>query len=713
MEIRRIWNVGDPCGDGEALARINEISAALGVSSVCAKLLYSRGYRTVESATDFIQKNGLSIYDPFRLADMKPAAQRIIEAVKNSEHVAIYGDYDVDGVSATAVLFLYLEELNPDMELGYYIPDRFAEGYGMSSDTIDMLAEKGVSLIVTVDTGITAIDEVERAKALGIDVVVTDHHECREVLPDAVAVVNPHRADSEYPFRELAGVGVAFKLVMAIEMLLSDGDTNGAIRRVYEKFADLVTLGTIADVMPMVDENRNIIHYGLMKIKNNPRPGIRALLEKAGTAPEKCNTTSISFGVAPRINAAGRMKHASHALELMLISEEDDLESADALAEALCEYNKERQDEEQRILEQVYKKVEETHDFDNDKVIVVSDDSWHLGVIGIVASKVTERYGMPTILITFNDRENNGSSFDVGRGSGRSVGGVDLVSLLSAASEYLVKFGGHELAAGLSITRADVDDFRRAVNEYVRSIETEDMWTTSVNADCELCGADVNMKCAEDIALLEPFGTGNPTPFFFMRDVAIVKSYPIGGGKHIKFVFEKDGAVFNAVMFGASYEVFNYNVGEKLDIMFNVDINEYNGYRSVQLIVRETRYAESVVHKIEQERARYCEIMTGADFSEKENIIPSRDEFAAVYKALKFGESGVISESRLALLVGEGINRIKLLVILDVLGEMGLCEIKRNTDELIEYRINTVVAKVNLDEAPIMIRLRSQQKQTL
>lgn len=710
MEIRKIWKVRGIGDDVQALSCVSAISSALGVSSVCAKLLYQRGYKTVESAEDFIQKNGLSIYDPFRLADMKKAAERIMKAVRDNEHVAVYGDYDVDGVSATAVLYLYLEELAPNMELGYYIPDRFAEGYGMSTAAIDMLAEKGVTLIVTVDTGITAIEEIKHAQEIGIDVVVTDHHECREELPDAYAVVNPHRKDSEYPFRELAGVGVAFKLITAMEMLRVSDKTQ-AIRNVYEKYADLVTLGTIADVMPMVDENRNIIHFGLLKIKKNPRPGIRALLEKAGTSPAKCGTTSISFGVAPRINAAGRMSHASRALELMLLSDDDDEATADALADVLCEYNKARQDEEQRILDQVYATIEETHDFENDRVIVVSGENWHSGVIGIVASKVVEKYGFPAVLITFDDEENHGSSFDVGRGSGRSVSGVNLVEVLGAASEYLVKFGGHELAAGLSLTRADVDDFKRAVNDYVRSIENEDMWVTAVEADCELEAADINKKCAEDISLLEPFGISNPTPVFFMRDVNIVSSKSLKAGKHIKFVLEKDGTGIEAIMFNADYEVFNYNIGEKLDIMFNLDINEYNGYKSVQLIIREIRKAESVEKRLETEKKRYEEIIGGAKFASNEPVIPSRDEFAAVYKALKFGDDGCVSESRLHAVSGGNINRIKLYIILDVLNETGLCNISRNgEDNLIKYTVNNVSAKVNLDEAPLLVRLRTQQK---
>ena len=710
MEIRKIWRVGGVGNDAEALSGISALSSSLGVSSACAKLLYLRGYKTIEDADNFIKKNGLCIYDPFRLADMQKAAERILSAVENNEKIAIYGDYDVDGVSATAVMYLYLEDINPTLKLGYYIPDRFAEGYGMSAAAIDMLAEKGVSLIVTVDTGITAIEEINHAKELGIDVVVTDHHECREVLPDALAVVNPHRKDSEYPFRELAGVGVAFKLITAIETLRV-GNVNQAIRNVYEKYADLVTLGTIADVMPMIDENRNIIHYGLLKIRKNPRPGIRALLEKAGTTPAKCGTTSISFGIAPRINAAGRMSHASHALELMLLSDCDDEETADALADVLGEYNKARQDEEQRILEQVYAAIDETHDFENDRIIVVAGEEWHSGVIGIVASKVVEKYGFPAILITFNGEENNGSGCDVGRGSGRSVCGVNLVEALEASSEYLVKFGGHELAAGLSIARNDVDNFRRAVNDYVRSIENEEMWITAVEADCELEAADINMRCAEDIALLEPFGISNPTPVFYLGDVNMVSSKSLKGGKHIKFRFEKDGVMFDAIMFNADYEVFNYTAGEKLDIMFNLDINEYNGLNTVQLIIREIRESESHTTALNKERERYAEIINGAEFYSEEDVIPNRDEFAKVYKALKFGDEGCVSEKRLRILVGTDVNIIKLYVILDVLHEMGLCNISREAkSNLIKYTVNNVAVKVNLDDSALLSRLREQQK---
>ena len=711
MEIRKLWNV-KRIDDTDALvmSQINEISMALGISTVASRLLYLRGYTDEKKAKDFVEKNGLSIYDPFKLPDMDKAVERIMRAIENGEKIAIYGDYDVDGVSAISVIYLYLEEFAEKCELGYYIPDRFAEGYGMSSSAIETIASKGVSLIITVDTGITAVNEINYARELGIDVVVSDHHECPEVLPDAVAVINPHRNDSEYPFSELAGVGVAFKLVTALEMARV-GDRNTAIKNVYSRYADLVTLGTIADVMPVVDENRNIIYFGLDKIKRDPRSGIKALLLKAGVSHEKCTTANISFGVAPRINAAGRMEHASRALELLLLNNDEDADKADLIAEKLSECNKERQQEEQRILEEAYEMVEKSHDFNNDRIIVLSGDSWHQGVIGIVASKIVEKYGLPTIMITFDNEDNNGGEFDIGKGSGRSVSGVNLVECLNSAEEYLIKFGGHELAAGLSVTRGNLEGFKKAVNDHIRKIENEDMWITTVDADLEITPVDVNMKVAEDINLFEPFGMENPTPVFFMSDVNIVKSYPIGGGKHIKFVLEKDGVIMNAIMFGAGYGEFNYNAGESLDVMFNLNINEYNGYRSVQLILRETRYSEAYLGRVEDDRARYSRILSGESFRDGDRIIPSREDFSAIYKALRFGlgdHHGIVDENRLLLVSGAFMGRVKLWLILDVLDEMGICKISRQKNGLLEYSVNINAGKVNLEDSPLLKKVQSQ-----
>ena len=723
MNTRKIWKVGDFEETVERLSAVNDIASSLGISVTCAKLLLMRGYDSVSKAEAFLKNTDLSIYDPFSMKDMDRAAARVLEAINNCENVAVLGDYDADGVSATAVLYSYLESANPHMKLGYYIPDRFTEGYGMSRSAIDFLHSKGATLIVTVDTGITAIAEVEYAKTLGIDVVVTDHHECRETLPDAVAVVDPHRPDCTYPFSELAGVGVAFKLITAVEAL-SRGETAPSVETVmdiYRRFSDLVAIGTIADVMPVTDENRAIIVRGLWNMNHAPRPGIRALGERLSSdkgGAWDISASTVSFFLAPRINAAGRMEHASRALELLLIDENDEnCESAAALlADYLCQLNTDRQKQESTIMKLLEERVAEQCDLSSDRVLVLTDDEWHPGVIGIAASKVVEKYNRPAILITFDGAtENAPDASDVGRGSGRSIDGVNLIEAISSCGEHLVKYGGHELAAGLSITRGEIDAFRRAINAYVKAHETEDTWTNVVVADLELNATDVRMQLAEEMLLLEPFGIANPTPLFLMRDVTVVTERAIGNGSHVKFRLEKSGVLLNAIMFNAGYEVFDYNPGERIDILFNVDINEYNGSRTVQLLLRDTRYSEAFAEEAERQLSRYHEIMEGATFSIGENLLPGREDFAAVYRVLRarICESvSEMSEKQLLSIVKTasvgGINRVKLRVILDVLDEMKLCSIQYHEFDLIEFHVDLSAPKVDLESSPILCRLKAQ-----
>ena len=723
MSTRKIWKVGSLEETVERLSSVNNIGGSLGVSSVCAKLLFMRGYDTVEKAEAFLKNTDLSIYDPFAMKDMDRAAARVLQAVRNGENVAILGDYDADGVSATAVLYLYLESANPDMKLGYYIPDRFAEGYGMSRSAIDRLHAHGATLIVTVDTGITAIDEVEYAKSLGIDVVITDHHECREVLPDAVAVVDPHRTDCTYPFSELAGVGVAFKLVTAVEAL-SRGETApsvSTVRDIYERYSDLAAIGTIADVMPVTDENRAIIVRGLRNMKHAPRPGLRALGERISSDKndlKDVTASTIGFFIAPRINAAGRMEHASRALELLLIDESDENyeQAAALLADHLCQLNTERQKQESNIVQSLEERVAEQSDPSSDRVLVLADDEWHPGVVGIAASKVVEKYGLPAILITFNgSTEGAPNDKDIGRGSGRSIEGVNLIEAICACGDSLVKYGGHELAAGLSIERGQIDAFRRAINEYVMAHETEDTWTHVVSADLELNAVDIQMRLAEEMLLLEPFGVANPTPLFFMRDVTVITERAIGNGSHIKFRLEKDGLLLNAIMFNAGYEAFGYNPGERIDILFHLDVNEYNGSRTVQLLLRDTRYAEAFSEDITRQEARYREIMDGATFFQSENLLPSREEFVAVYRLLRTRTCESIcriSEKQLFSLVkgayATSFNRVKLRIVLDVLDELKLCHIQYHEPDLIEFRVDLSAPKVDLESAPTLCRLREQ-----
>lgn len=725
MNTRKLWKIGAFEETAERLSAANDIAGSLGISSLCAKLLLMRGYDTVEKAEAFLKNTDLSIYDPFAMKDMDRAAERVLRAIRNGENVAVLGDYDADGVSATAVLYLYLESANPDMKLGYYIPDRFTEGYGMSRRAIDCLHEHGASLIITVDTGITAIDEVEYAKSLGMDVVVTDHHECREILPDAVAVVDPHRPDCTYPFSDLAGVGVAFKLITAVEAL-SKGEivpSVATVKEIYKHYSDLATLGTIADVMPVTDENRAIIVRGLWNMTHAPRPGIRALGERFSSDQnglKDVTASTIGFFLAPRINAAGRMEHASRALELLLIDEADENceQAAALLADHLCQLNTERQKQESDIVQSLEARVAEQCDLSSDRVLVVADDDWHPGVIGIAASKVVEKYGLPAILITFDGAtEGAPNDRDVGRGSGRSIEGVNLIEAICACGDSLVKYGGHELAAGLSIERGQIDTFRQAINAYIKAHETEDTWTRVVPADLELNASDVTMRLAEEMLLLEPFGVANPTPVFFLRDVTVLTGRAIGNGSHIKFRLEKNGILLNAVMFHAGYEAFGYNPGERIDILFNLDINEYNGSRTVQLLLRDTRYSEIFSEELAREEERYHRIMDGAAFSPRENFLPSREEFAAVYRVLRARTCESVcemSEKQLFSLV-KGVpttdfNHVKLRIVLDVLDEMKLCRIQYHEFDLIEFHVDLSAAKVDLDSSPILRRLREQCK---
>ena len=698
-----------------------------GLCEPVVRLLILRGYDSVEKIETFLCFTETVLYDPFLMKDMEKAARRVLLAVQNKENIAIYGDYDVDGVSSTAMLFLYLESLNrrlhpneDGIKLGYYIPKRISEGYGVSLDAVEKLAEKRVDLIVTVDTGISAAKELARASELGMDVVVTDHHECPEELPVACAVVNPHRPDCEYPFKELAGVGVTFKLVIAIEMLLADEGKKERMqiaRQNYYTYADLVTLGTIADVMPLVGENRMIVSLGLEIMRAKPRPGIKALLECSNAGKRgKVTASTIGFGIAPRINAAGRMNEATKAVELLLLTHEDENheEGAAILAEALCDYNKARQSEELRIIDQIYETIEETHHFERDHFIVAEGDNWHSGVIGIAASRVAERYHLPTVLITYNDSlEPKAGQFEIGKGSCRSIAGVNLMEALDSCADCLVKYGGHELAAGLSVTRGNVQELRRRLNDYVNQL-SEETWEGEICADCELSAGEIDMAFAEQLLRLEPYGNANAMPLFYLENTKIVKSYSISGGKHLKLQLEKDGVSLSAVMFNADYDCFNLSIGEWVDVLFNVDINEYNNVRSVQLIVREMRANEAYLGLLDKYAARYEAVKAGESFSKEEQLIPTREELGQLYlffRRMELLKKPKIPERELfMILLAENprINLAKLRFMLDILTEMKLCTIERGGTNLLEIHLIPNAKKVNLEDSEILGRLMSQ-----
>ena len=726
----KLWSVLYQNDCGEKDATVKELSEKLDISEICAKLLINRGYTNVKEAESFLKNETSVLHDPFLLADIRPAIERIKKAVDNGEKIVIYGDYDVDGVTAVSTLYLYLKGQGADV--GYYIPKRNGEGYGVSKVAIDRLKSIGVDLIITVDTGITANDEVEYAKSIGIDMVITDHHECRPELPLACAVVNPHRPDCPYPFKELAGVGVVVKLICAYETVIcNDGckPVIDGVREVCRKYADLTAIGTIADVMPIIDENRLIVALGLQLLSNTSRKGLDALIDVATAKPDgakpvntnskaqqkkrKITSSFIGYGIAPKINAAGRISNAAKAVELLLA---DSDEKAYEMANELCEINRERQLEENRIAEQAYKKIEQTHDFERDKVIIIDDDNWNQGIIGIVASRITEKYGLPSILISF-DGATRGypSDDDNGKGSGRSVKGLNLVDAMTYCEDLLCKYGGHELAAGLTIERSKIDDFRRKINEYAANYLSDDHVSVQIEADCEIEIQDITMKQALGLYALEPYGVANPVPLFVLRDAQISRIIPIGAGKHTKLVLAKDGISVNAVYFGMQSAKMPFLEGDEVDVAFNLDINEYQNVKSVQLIIQDLKTSESYEKKCNGIKERYEEISAGGTFDMEENVLPTRDDFAVVYTTIRrefrLGRDTLSTDVILSLLAkteGSNINYIKLKFIIKILNELKICGVEQIDKEHYKFDVYFSASKTNIEKSSILRMLRGQ-----
>ncbi len=707
----------------ESEQAIREIAESLKLNPVLARLLYNRGYTTGESARAFLCMESEMLCDPFLMPDIRPAVERIRQAVQAGEKITIYGDYDVDGVTSVCALYLYLREHGATVD--YYIPNRIGEGYGVSCAAVRALAEGGTRLLVTVDTGITARDEVECAREVGMDVVVTDHHECRAELPRAVAVVNPHRPDSQYPFCDLAGVGVVFKLLCAYEEIETGRPRGECVMRVCRDYGDLVAIGTIADVMPIRSENKLIVSYGLDRMEKEPRMGLCALIRsvtsnhgegnrRASQKAGKISSSFVGYTLAPRLNAAGRIRTASLAAELFLT---EDPKRADALAAELCEANRERQSQENAIMTEAYQLIEREHDFERDPVIVLAADHWHHGVIGIVASRITEHYGLPCLLISFEGCEGN-SPQDVGKGSGRSIKGMNLVDALMHCSEHLVKFGGHELAAGLSVTREELSAFKAGINAYARTHLSEQDMTPTLEADCELTVGDISMNLAEELRMLEPYGVGNPTPTFVWRGATVREITPVGGGKHTRLSVGEGRVAFTAMCFSRSESELDLFVGDSVDLMFTLDINEWNGRKSVQLVMRDVRLAERVRSSVCEEREEFERIWHGGSFLPEDDILPSRDDFAAVYTLVRRSvRAGCECLSHRAILSGlsagyEGrVGYIKLKFIIRILQEMNLLGIEEESNENYRFHLRFSATKTDLEKSNLLRRLRVQMKQ--
>lgn len=545
---------------------IEEIKKDNNISDLLAKVLINRGIKDKEEISKFLYPKIEDLNNPFLLNDMEVAVDRILLAKEKNEKVTVYGDYDVDGITSIAVIVKFFRELGINIE--YYLPSRLEEGYGLNNDALLKIKNNGTDLLITVDCGISAYNEVEYAKSLGMEVIVTDHHECPEKLPETIAVIDPKRPDNTYPFNALAGVGVTFKLIQAISLKLE------LDRKRYLKYLDIVCLGTVADIVPLVNENRVIVKYGLMLVRETKNIGLRALIKLSGYS--KIDSSLISFGIAPRINACGRMGKADLALELLLTN--DTLE-AERIALELNTINKERQEVEKSIMEDAIKIIEEGKLYEDD-VIVVGKEGWHHGVIGIVASKITETYYKPSILVCFEE--------GIGKGSGRSVDGFDLHKALTACIDDLERFGGHEMAIGLTVNQDSFEKFREDVNEYAKNVIEKDKIPT-IKVDAEINADMISLDKLNELEILEPYGESNPMPIFVYKNIRVEGVRLLSNDKHLKLMLKDGSAIFDAIAFNMGDRQYSIKVGDKIDVLHYLDINKFNNIEKVQLNVKDIK----------------------------------------------------------------------------------------------------------------------------
>lgn len=546
-------------------ARVKDIVQKYNISEIVAKVIVNRNIDKTENVEKFLNPTRKDFHDPFLMPDMEKAINRILKALEDKQKVIIYGDYDADGITSITVLKKFLEEQG--MEVASYIPNRLDEGYGLNKDAIKGIYDDGYRLMITVDCGISGLEEVEYANSLGIETIITDHHEPAEKLPNAYAVVDAKRKDNTYPFNQLAGVGVVFKVIQALSIKL------GLDEKEYLKYLDIVCVGTISDIVPLVDENRVIAKLGLKLVEVTKNIGLRTLLETIGS--KTVDSGTISFGVAPRINACGRMGFQQEALDLFLC---DNVEKSKKIAQRLNEYNQERQKEEKQIFEQVMKKIE---DGEKEKTcLILGSEGWHHGIIGIVSSKVTEMYFKPSILICFEGEE--------GKGSGRSIPGFDLHDALSKCSKYIDKFGGHSMAIGISIKKDNFENFKNEVEEFAKENNVGNI-IPIIHIDEEVSLKNINIEDVESLKLLEPYGEANKNPLFVFRKLKINSIRSLSEGKHLKLTLKDENYIIDAIGFNMGNLSEQYRLDDKVDVVGTLDINTFNGNRNIQIILKDIK----------------------------------------------------------------------------------------------------------------------------
>ena len=683
------WKIAHPSPEGRA-----QLERA-GIPSLLACVLSARGVTEPEQAWKLLTPVEEPLLDPMLLKDMDRAVLRVTRALKRGETIAVYGDYDVDGITATCLLTDCLTRLGGRVRS--YIPDRLEEGYGLNQEAVLHLARQGVTLIITVDCGITAAREVEFARELGIDVVITDHHECKQAIPEAAAVVDPHRPDCPYPFKGLAGVGVALKLAMAA----AGPDRAGLV---FREYADLAAVGTVADVMPMTGENRTIVQTGLAALAHPRRVGLAQLMEEAGLGDKPVTSVSIGYTLAPRINAAGRMGQADLAAELLLTR---DPGRAAALAQELCALNRERQTIECEIFQECVQRLERRP---QSGVILLADEHWHQGVVGIVASRLTEKYSCPVFMVCLDQ--------GMGKGSCRSWGGVNLFHLLTQCQDLLEGFGGHAMAAGFTVREENIPALERRLRQLVLEEQAGEELPSLLDIDAAVLPQELTVEAVEALDALEPCGAGNPRPVLVLTGAHVISAAQVGRGRHLKLRLEGRGVPLDAIFFSVDGSELGLTPGCRVDVAFYPQINDFRGVRSVQLQVVDLRHAMT---RAQLEQSIYEKYRRGEPLSpqEAQSLLPTRAEFVCLWRYLERQCAGqTFLEDTLARIAqksarsgGQSERPNHTLVCLEVMEERGLISLERQSGR-VQITLHRLEHKVDLNASAILRRLREAMQET-
>lgn len=675
-----------------SVAKVNKeraiaMASKLEIPPLLAMMLDIRGITKEEDVINFLQENK-DFSDPFLMKDMDKAVERITTAVENGEKICIYGDYDADGVTSTSLLYSYLRD-SLGADVMFYIPTRTGEGYGMNKGAIDKIHSQGITLIITVDNGISAREEIDYANTLGIDTVITDHHMPSGAIPKAVAVVNAHQKDDKSPFKDFSGVGVAFKLVMAIEGEYADVDS------LLENFSDIATLGTIGDIVPLVGENRTLVKNGLRHIQNSDRIGINAMKQESGIAEKEINSSNVAFTLVPRINAGGRLGSSEKSVNLLLTEDEDE---AVTIADKLGMDNRERQSIEKEILASIDEEVRRTPNIVNDKILVFAGKGWHQGVVGIAASRIKDIYDKPTIIIGIDDD-------GVARGSGRSVEGFSLCDAVFACSEHLTHYGGHPMAVGISLEKEKINDFRKAINAYCKDIK---MPYNILHIDCKLNPNQLDLSILDCLSYIEPCGASNPSPIFGLYNMTIIATKEMGNGKHMRITLSRgQGQVpVYAVYFNHNFQSCSYRNGDIVDVAVSLDRNIYNGQENLSVIIKDIKYSQSNNEELIDSERIFDKFAKRYKLTKNEvmSILPTRNDFAYVYRFLKQNKGFIYGEYALVNALNYKISMGKLIVILYSMKELGLINWQQGLyQSIIEMKES---GKVNLEDSVFIKKLK-------